>query len=352
MRTNLAGMRRCLFIAQLALFVSSCTVQPANTPGVATLAQHKAQMRDVLTLPNVVFLDENAACSCILVGIANPSAAIAVQNFASAHGVPASVVQTTPVRRFVRHQSLLDNIRPIKGGLQIQNRDRGTCTMMATVFHHARAKKGLITNSHCTKTQNGVDGTEFYQPGGALFGGDFVAREVIDPPLTNAIAGCPAARLCRRSDAAFAEFDQSTAGIVGQLARPQHMCGPPACDQAMSSNTDVLTIIGLGGAAAVGEFRHKIGRTTGWTNGLVTNDCVDINVSNDDGTDSGVTMLCQNIVGGSAGHGDSGSPIFELLQNNRVVLAGIMWGGAEDGLSFAFSALPDVEAELGAMDFF
>ena len=63
-------------------------------------------------------------------------------------------------------------------------------------------------------------------------------------------------------------------------------------------------------------------------------------------------MLCQNIVGAGSGPGDSGSPVFELLQGNRVVLAGIMWGGAEDGSDFAFTAMPEIEAELGAMDFF
>lgn len=325
--------------------------QPGCTEPPATIAQYKVRMRDVLTLPNVVFLDDNAACSCVLVGIANATTASSVQNFAASKGVPAAVVKTVQSPRYMNRQSLHDTIRPIKGGLEISS-GPVICTMMATVFHHARAKKGMITNSHCTATRNGVDGTEFFQRGGALFRGDFVGAEVIDPALTNAIAGCPAGRMCRRSDAALVEFHPNTLGTVGQLALPKHMCGTGPCDQAMTNTNDVLTIVGIGGAALAGENRHKIGRTTGWTRGLVTNDCIDINVSNDDGSDSNVTMICQNIVGASAGHGDSGSPVFELLQNNRVTLAGIMWGGSEDESSFVFTALPDVEAELGAMDFF
>jgi hypothetical protein len=65
-----------------------------------------------------------------------------------------------------------------------------------------------------------------------------------------------------------------------------------------------------------------------------------------------LTMLCQHLVDAPSGSGDSGSPVFELLQNRRIVLAGILWGGAEDGTDFVFSDLTAVEAELGAFDFF
>src|SRR5437016_13875779 len=114
--------------------------------------------------------------------------------------------------------------------------------------------------------------------------------------------------MCRRSDAAYAEFSTSTVGIVGKLARPKHMCSAAACDQDMNNSTDELTVIGLAGAPTVGEFRHKIGRTTGWGRGTVARACVDINVSNDDATDSGITMVCQHIVSAASGAGDSGSP--------------------------------------------
>jgi hypothetical protein len=44
--------------------------------------------------------------------------------------------------------------------------------------------------------------------------------------------------------------------------------------------------------------------------------------------------------------------VFELLQNRHIVLAGILWGGAEDGADFVFSDLTAVETELGTFDFF
>ena len=345
-----------LFAPAMALATAACTSQPGIPPPLAAMAQYKIQMRDVLTLPDVIYLDNNADCGCILVGIAVPTAAVAVQNFALANGVPAAAVRSVASHRRIAAASLRDNIRPVKGGLQIQT-NAGRCTMMATVFHRARGQKGLVTNSHCTATRAGVDGTDFFQPGGDLFGGDFVAREVIDPPLSNAIAGCPTGRLCRRSDAAFAEFTTSTVGIIGQLARPTHFCSTGPCDLAVANSADALQIIGVGGAAIVGEERQKIGRTTGWTRGRVISACVDTNVSNPDRSDSGITLLCQNYAVGSWGRGDSGSPLFELLTGNRIVLAGIVWGGSvdEQGATIdemVFTAMPEIEAELGAMDFF
>lgn len=44
--------------------------------------------------------------------------------------------------------------------------------------------------------------------------------------------------------------------------------------------------------------------------------------------------------------------MFELLQKRHIVLAGILWGGAEDGADFVVSDLTAVKTELGTFDFF
>lgn len=50
-------------------------------------------------------------------------------------------------------------------------------------------------------------------------------------------------------------------------------------------------------------------------------------------------------------NGDSGSPVFRWLGDD-VELAGILWGGTDDGTLFAFSPLDQVEEELGALTTF
>lgn len=50
-------------------------------------------------------------------------------------------------------------------------------------------------------------------------------------------------------------------------------------------------------------------------------------------------------------NGDSGSPVFRY-QGLTVLLSGILWGGPEDGSSFVFSPINQVEQELGALTTF
>jgi hypothetical protein len=313
----------------------------------ATLEELKSRMGAVLAKPNVEFVDADETCGCVTVGISASSAVGSVASVAASAGVPSASVKTvltTPITALV---GLRDAIRPIKGGRQIQNEDRSFCTMTATVLNRARQRKGLLTNSHCTRTQNAVDGIKFFQAGGALFSGDFVARELIDPPPV--LAGCPAERECRRSDAAFAEFDTSTVGIVGQLARPSHTCtGTDSCDVTMADSTASLRIAAVDREAPrVGDQLDRIGRSSGWTRGPVTRTCVDTNVA-----DTNMTMLCQHMVAATSIRGDSGSPVFRQLQGDDVALAGILWGGQADNSSFVFSPLAAVESELGAFDYF
>jgi len=332
----------------LAIALAACGAPPAPgpTPG-PSLDDYKDRMRDALNIPGVVFLDGDEVAGAVVAGLSDPAAEPAVRNAAAAAGVPAALVQVVATSPIVAASTLQDAMRPIKGGLQIFSSDQQTCTMTAVAFDRARAVKGLLTCSHCTRTQTGVDGTDFFQAGGGI---DFVAREVIDPSLSSSLPGCPSKRVCRRSDAAFAEFTTSTVGIVGRLARPRAMCfGTGSCSLDLASPGDELVVTGVGGAPTLGADLHKIGRTTGWTTGPVTRTCVSANDNSNPLLP--ITMLCQSFVAAGAAHGDSGSPVFELRPNNQIVLMGIMWGVPTAGGAFVFSPIPNIEAEIGALDF-
>ena len=97
----------------------------------------------------------------------------------------------------------------------------------------------------------------------------------------------------------------------------------------------------------MGQTVNKIGRTTGWTFGKVTNTCVTVNVSG-----SNITQICQSLVTAGVGAGDSGSPVFNWSgTGNTVRLAGILWGGSGNNL-FVFSPMSGIEKELGALTTF
>jgi hypothetical protein len=96
---------------------------------------------------------------------------------------------------------------------------------------------------------------------------------------------------------------------------------------------------------------HKIGRTTGWTQGSVRGTCVNTNVG---GTD--ITQLCQTWVSAFARGGDSGSPVFRRQgTGSNVTLLGVLWGGSSlsDGTTlYIYSPISNIESELGALTTF
>ena len=85
---------------------------------------------------------------------------------------------------------------------------------------------------------------------------------------------------------------------------PRHPRQDHRREQRVDHHQRSFTITGEGGAA-VGQTVNKVGRTTGWTQGLVTNTCVNTGVSG-----SNIVQLCQTFVSAGVGGGDSGSPVF------------------------------------------
>ena len=217
--------------------------------------------------------------------------------------------------------------RPTVGGVQI-NFPGFLCTLGFNV-----GGGSFITNSHCTTTQGGVENTPYWQPTQTSRPTQ-IAREAADP--TYATGGtCPSGRRCRRSDASRATYLNGTLNSIGKIAKT----GRPG----RSLTTTGQFTITAEGSAVVGQVVNKVGRTTGWSQGAVTQTCANVNVSG-----SNVTQLCQNVVSATVGSGDSGSPVFRITSGDNVTLVGILWGGSGSNL-FIYSPLTQIEAELGGL---
>jgi hypothetical protein len=93
----------------------------------------------------------------------------------------------------------------------------------------------------------------------------------------------------------------------------------------------------------MGDVVHKMGARTGWTRGVVDRTCVHYRFPR---VADGV-LLCQTSVAGVADEGDSGSPVFTVIDDQTVALEGILWGGG--GGLYGFSRLRFVELELGSL---
>lgn len=311
----------------------------ANLPPQAQRAQwFKDVAPEVLELDQTVFADDDESTGQLVFGVENAGVGNRVRGVLARRGVPASAYRIEEVEPIVNMATLRDVFRPTVGGIQIHF-GQYLCTLGFNVRLTSNSERSFITNSHCTNKQGGTEGTVYYQPLQSA-AGTAIATEEHDPAYSSELPGCSRGKACRYSDAsraAYAEGIESSGGIIAKTT---------------GVNNGSLTTSGtfsIGSESTSDHFSgtvNKVGRTTGWTSGVVGATCVTVNVSG-----SKVQLLCQTIVENNSavivGPGDSGSPVF-IGSSGSVTLAGILWGGSPDGGLFVFSPLKNIKNELGA----
>jgi streptogrisin C len=231
--------------------------------------------------------------------------------------------------------TLRDKVRPVVGGLQI----RFSNYFCSLGFNATRAGvAGYVTAAHCSTTQGGVDGTQYYQPLNQVTD-EFIGTEIADPKFFRN-NGCPRGAKCRWSDSNFSDGADNVSFTLGRIAK------------TTGANNGSLEIAGefaitAKGTATVGQTANKVGRTTGWTQGTVSRTCANSGVS---GTN--IILLCQDFVDSTVqivAGGDSGSNVFRTNPDGSVTLLGVLWGGNTAGTQFVYSPIANVERELGAL---
>lgn len=312
------------------------------------LAEWRKQADRVLGLPGVVFTDLDERSNRVKIGVGPGAARDRIEAAIKESGVPRDAVIIEDTRPIYEQSTLRSHVRPLPGGVQIEA-DIGafsfkTCTIG---FNAIRAGVGgFVTNSHCTATRGGSSGTDFHQPDDPWWTeGNKVGDEIADPGYFTG-GSCPSDRRCRFSDSAFIDYSIARGSNIARTT------GRNNGSLTISSSNPRLTIVGVTSSWIDGSELDKVGRTTGWTFGAVNGTCQNINVS-----DADVTLFCQHRVRRISGthrmtnNGDSGSPVFQW-QGNTVVLSGILWGGPDDGSSFLFSPMNQIEQELGTLTTF
>lgn len=292
--------------------------------------------RDVMALPGTVFADHDERIGKLVFGVENANAIPGIQRSLAARGLSADeyiVKVTEPIHNLA---TLRDSFRPTQAGTQIHFGGY-LCTMGFNVDH--AGGRSFITNSHCTNTQGGTEGTTYYQPLSSV-NPTVIATEAADPVYV-AGGSCSFGKVCRSSDASRALYSgtESARGVIAKTT---------------GVNTGSLTVAGAFSITAQDNSNtnfsgamNKVGRTTGWTQGTATSTCVTVNVSG-----SNVQLRCQTFVQNSAvvivNSGDSGSPVFRITSGDNVTLVGILWGGSGTSL-FVFSPLKNIQDELGGV---
>ncbi|HEX2093847.1 MAG TPA: hypothetical protein VHG28_15700 [Longimicrobiaceae bacterium] len=249
--------------------------------------------------------------------------------------------------------TLQDRVSPRRGGVLILHdlfAGDGIvngCTLGLAVRLWGVAR--FLTNSHCTKTKGSVDPNYLYYQG--TYGNyyDLVGREWSDP----AWFGCQWSSKCRRSDAAFIEF-QTADYQFAKIAEPT------------TPNTSSITVDRFSNFTVthewqvpmempvVGKRLHRVGSSTGWTYGNVSHTCQDLR------DPDGSALICQYLVATDVTSkvGDSGAPVF-FIPNlapsedpdgagapRDVWIYGLHNGSTTEGLA-VFSFWESIQVELG-----
>jgi hypothetical protein len=308
------------------------------------LKRWKDSATDVLAIPGVTMTDIDDRTNRLTIGVATQGLRELVRQELDVRGIPPEGWQIEEVPSVEPQTSLQDKHRPVRGGLQIGNNiEISPCTYGFTVSRFNVI--GFVTNSHCTITQGGEEGSIFSQSGPTDFKGGtspVIGTEVLDPTYRS-FSGCPSGKICRFSDSAFVVLDLAS-GVTAQFT-----IAKPAVPGTVSWDGVSRFRVAREGNVFAGMQVSKVGRSTGLTSGVVTRTCANLPFE-----DTNIMLLCQSQAAYTSAGGDSGSPVFTTNVAstvcdpglNCVALRGIHWG------SFgSFSPIGNIQmsVELGPL---
>jgi hypothetical protein len=299
-----------------------------------------------------------ANVSATLAELKVPREAVDIEAIPQVEELPEARPVVFPTLDPAAPKTLQSEIRPLVGGILISFPEGEDTYVGCTLGFIANRGdvNGLVTNSHCTKIQGGVQKTNYYQPTPAEESAK-IGVETVDPcyyipnkephsypkgcipapPPLSPKDKCPNDQGCRYSDSAFLAQQKDVAVSLGFIARPVKESSitwdPPDTYFQIVGEQDVMI---------VNTSVSWVGQITGWRTNFLSAVCM--NIEDVDG----YTLLCQNLLrsaGGPGNSGDSGSPVFVCVDDSKpakilecpgmvngkisnVNLVGIKWGEA------------------------
>lgn len=235
---------------------------------------------------------------------------------------------------------------PLAGGLQIVRNVTSACTLGFVAQRNGVL--GFVTASHCTSNFLGGDNTQYTQTGSSTV----IGQESVDPAPYP--CSYPLVYQCRGSDASFFASSLQHPMTVGKILRTTGYGS-----LTINASKPYFTAISYQDDVILGQIVDKVGRTTGWTSGYVSNTCIDLVVFQ-----NGVAHQIRCSVEGTypADNGDSGAPVFVRLPGHPEIQGSELPGapfwtdefvslvGTHSGRAFGekyFSKLGRIKSDMG-----
>lgn len=300
----------------------------------ADLWRWKNALRPLLTGAGVAMLAVDERTNRVRIETSDNTVALATR-WVQRLGVPLAAVEVVVTARIVEAGSVDGGQRPAIGGLRIAGFFEQTgitytiiCSYglnvrdFADTVHHY-----MVVASHCVQHSppvGGYIGANVYQPDTVALHANLIGA-VFANPLFLSGSACPAGAFCRASDAALVRIAPGVTTTLGAVARPlgrvflPQIYGPTTIDPSQPT----FQLSGYS-EALVGDTVDKVGSATGWTGGVVTAVCANVNIG-------GYIRMCSGVVSGGAGLGDSGAPVMYKNARQRYYVEGLVFGLTDNG---------------------
>jgi len=241
--------------------------------------------------------------------------------------------------RFQAETSLVDSIRPIEGGIQLEFEKSPSLPIRQCTLGFLALWGGehaFVTASHCSSQELVLDSTKQFQPHWHTLpqNASSIGFEVADSSI-----------LCNHLDpvhcsSADAAVYRATLGpgdwYFKRIARTVSGCNPgctPHAPLTIDPTNPFWSIVRTQPTIVVGQLVNKIGIASGWTQGFVLQ--IDRTVKTDSSSYWGQAYADFQVLGG-----DSGSPVLlDILGGTDTtvtlggIISGTVVGGPNDGLA-------------------
>ena len=293
-----------------------------------------------LRFGGLVTTDVDEARNRVVIGVEDAAAQARARAQLAALGIPGGAVLVEVKERDHPVTTLNDSVPAVAGGYLIQwltssGALGGACSLGFNAWRNDPQfgwEQVFVTASHCSNAKFAVDGVNYYQWRTSRTS-QIIGYEIVDPPPYSDVI-CPSSP-CRWSDALVALWTSSRWDF-GHIARTTGLGNGSVTVDPVQPTFSILSEISYGN---VGDLVYRVGRSSGWTSGTITNNCVNAYETGN------VLVYCQEEAAFNALGGDSGGPVFSpTVYPGWVDLRGIVWGGR------TFSDMYGIERDLGQMD--
>lgn len=255
----------------------------------------------------MVSLDADEARNRIAIGLVDLSSKDRLLASAARLGIPTEAIVITPDQASMPSSDLRDNKRPTGAGVQVEN--ALWCSLGWNVTD-ALERVGFLTAGHCLSfpaTGQGGLGATFGQP----TTGAPIGTVVMNAPWNRTDPECLGYPLCTAADALFVQYSSPSNGQK-RVAHTEYY-GENNAKGSITFNAGFswYNNVSYPYFPYAGLSVDKVGRSTGWTRGVVGQTCVTREFRKTGDPATWWRLLCANSVTGARfGQGDSGGPVF------------------------------------------